>query len=111
MAAVVKHGTGKRVKQSGARGLVERLLAGPASGCNSFTVRTLFLEPDGRTAAVRHSAAVFYHVVEGKIVLSQDCGELDILETGDSAIVQEREKHTLMNLSKTKCSVLKVVPQ
>lgn len=108
---MVKHGAGKRVKQFGARGLSESLLAGPASGCNRFTVRSLLLEPDGRTAAVSHNSSVFYHIVEGKIIIRQDSGELEALKAGDSAIIPEREKHILMNISKKKCSILKVVPQ
>lgn len=111
MAVVIPHGKGSRVVETGASELRERLLAGPASGCGRFTVRLLSLNPGGHTSGGDQNHAVFYFVAAGKVALSHDSGELDVLSTGDSAIAHAREKHALRNLFESACSVLKVTAQ
>ena len=111
MAVLVKHARNTRVKQSGARGLSEALLTGPALGCSKFTVRRINLDEEGCTAAGSTDKVTFYFILSGKVVLSHQEGELDPMEPGTGAVTHPGERHHLRNIYKGSSTVLAVKEQ
>ncbi len=111
MAVIIRNPREIRIQEQGARGVKEALLAGPASGSNRFTVRRITLAPDGCTARTSFDRAVVYLVLSGRISLSHDNGELDLLSPGDSAILRSEEVHHLHNIDKFQAHIVKVASQ
>lgn len=111
MAVIVKHARNSRVEQSGTRGLRESVIAGPAAGCNRFTVKRITLEEDGRTANSLFSRSTVYFIHQGTVALSHEEGGLDHLKTGEAAVLHPDEEHFLKNLSKGKSIILAVTAQ
>lgn len=111
MAVIVKHTRDYRVEQSGTRGLKESLIAGPASGCNKFTVKRLTLDENGRTASTVYARSIVYFIHKGTVALSYEAGGLDPLKTGESAVIHPDEEHFLQNLSQGKSIILAVTAQ
>ncbi len=111
MAVVVKNPRESRVQQSGAAGLREALLAGPASGCSRFTVRRITLAPGGRTARNAWKGSVFYFLHSGRAALSHGEGELDHLSPGGAAVVHGEELHHFQNIGDVPAVILAVIPQ
>jgi len=111
MALITRTSRGIRIQQTGARGIREALLAGPASGSNRFTVRKIFLEADGCTARNSFDRTTVYFVHKGRISMSHGSGELDLLSPGDSVTVNPDELHHLHNIDKMKAVVIKVASQ
>ncbi len=111
MAVITRTPREKRIKESGARGIKEALLTGPASGSNRFTVKKIVLDPDGCTARTSFDRTVFYFIHNGRISISHDNGELDLLSPGDTATVHADEIHHLHNVDKLKAVVIIVAPQ
>lgn len=111
LAVVVKKPRESRVQQSGASGLREALLAGPASGCSRFTVRRITLAPGGRTARNAWKGPVFYFLHIGRAALSHGEGELDHLAPGEAAVVHGDELHHFQNIGDIPAVILAVMPQ
>ncbi len=111
MALITRTSQGKRIQQTGARGIREALLAGPASGSNRFTVRKIFLEPDGCTARASFDRTAVYFIHQGRISISHGSGELDLLAPGDAVTINPDEMHHLHNIDKMIAVVIKVVSQ
>lgn len=100
-----------RVVHAGARGLFEAVLAGPAAGCNRFTLRRIVLAEEGRTARFSPEQALVYFVHSGKAALSHGEGQLDHISPGDTAVIHSGESHHLMNIHPGKTVLLSVVSQ
>jgi quercetin dioxygenase-like cupin family protein len=111
MAVITRNPRGTRISEAGARGIKEALLAGPASGSNKFTVRRITIEPGGLTARTSFSQTTVYFVFQGRVALSHQGDELDMLKQGDTAIVHPGEIHHLHNIENTKSIVIKVASQ
>lgn len=111
MAVVVRTPKETRIKQPESTGISEALLAGPAVGCNRFTVRRITIAPGGRTARRHSQGGVTYFVHQGTVTLSHENGGLDTLESGDTAVVHRDEVHHLQNVSGGRSIVLAVYPQ
>ncbi len=111
MAVVTRNPRETRISEKGSRGVKEALLAGPASGSNRFTVRRISLDPDGCTARTSFDRATVYYVLQGRITLSHQDGELDLLSPGDTAVLHSEEVHHLHNIDKLEAVILKVASQ
>lgn len=111
MAVIVKHPREVRIEQAEARGLTEAVLAGPASGCNRFSIRRITIKTDGRTARTLPERGLVYFVHSGSVTLSHGQGELDHLEAGEAAVVHPGEAHHLQNIHSSSSIILAVVPQ
>ena len=111
MAVVTRSARDTRISEKGSRGIKEALLAGPASGSNKFTVRRITLEPGGITARTSFSQTAVYFVFRGRVALSHQGDELDMLKQGNTAIVHPGEIHHLHNIEDTKSIVIKVASQ
>jgi quercetin dioxygenase-like cupin family protein len=111
MAAITRNPRESRVQEKGARGIKEALLAGPASGCNRFTLRKIVLEPDGCTARTCFNQITVYFIHSGCVTLSHSEGDLDLLSEGNTAVVHKDEVHHLHNTGSTTASIIKVAPQ
>ena len=111
MAVIVKHTRDSRVEQSGTRGMRESLIAGPAAGCNKFTMKRITLDENGRTANTLFSRSTVYFIHQGSVALSHENGGLDPLKTGEAAVIHADEEHFLKNLSRGKSIVLAVTAQ
>ncbi|MCK5133760.1 MAG: AraC family ligand binding domain-containing protein [Candidatus Sabulitectum sp.] len=111
MAVVIRNPRETRIKESGAHGTSEALLAGPASGSNRFIIRRITLNPDGCTARVSFDRTVVYFVHKGRVTLSHDAGELDLLSPGDTAVIHPDELHHLHNIDKLKAVIIRVASQ
>ncbi len=111
MGVITRTPREKRIKESGARGIKEALLTGPASGSNRFSVRKIVLEPDGCTARTSFDRTVFYFIHEGRVSISHDNGELDLLLPGNTATIHPDEIHHLHNVDKLIAVVIKVASQ
>jgi len=111
MAAITRNPRESHIQEKGARGIKEALLAGPASGCNRFTVRRIVLQPDGCTARSCFTQAVVYFVHSGMVTLSHAGGDLDLLAEGNTAIIHPDEVHHLHNTGSSTAVVVKVASQ
>lgn len=111
MAVITRKPRERLIARSGAKGTREALLAGPASGCNRFTVKRLTLDADGITARLSEGAGAVYFLHSGAVTMSHGSGELDVLEAGDTAVVHPGEVHRLHNTHGGKSTVLVVTPQ
>ena len=86
----------------------ERLLAGPAQGCDRFTVRTLSLGPGGATPRTERPGSRLLQVLLGEVLLMDGDGGLTRLSTGDAAVIRPMERHHLLNESPGPARVLLV---
>ncbi len=111
MAVITRNPKETRIVEKGARGTREALLAGPASGCNRFTVRKISIDPDGCTARRSFDRPTVYFIQDGRVTLSHNDGELDLLFPGDTVVVSADEIHHLHNIDKTKVQIVKVASQ
>ena len=111
MAVIVKNPRETRLKQAEARGISEAMLAGPASGCNRFTVRRITIAVDGRTARTSFDHGAVYILHTGKVALSHGEGELDHLSPGETAVVHSEELHHLLNIHTSPSVIMAVVAQ
>ena len=111
MAVITRTPRESRIKERGAHGIKEALLTGPASGSNRFSAKKIILDPDGCTARTSFDRTVFYFIHEGRISISHDNGELDLLLPGYTATVHADEIHHLHNVDNLKAVVIKVAPQ
>lgn len=75
----------------------ERLLAGPAQGCDGFTVRTISLKPDGSTPRMELKGTRTVLLLEGDILLMDGDGALSKLSSGDVAVIRPGERHQFIN--------------
>ena len=111
LAIISRNPKETRIVEKGARGTREALLAGPASGCNRYTVRRITIDPDGCTARSSFDRPVVYFIHEGRVTLSHNDGDLDLLFPGDTVVVPADEIHHLHNIDKTKVKIVKVASQ
>jgi mannose-6-phosphate isomerase-like protein (cupin superfamily) len=111
MAVITRNPGNTHIVEAGARGIKEALLAGPASGSNKFTVRKIVIEPDGCTARTSFKSATVYIVFQGRVTMSHQDGELDVLSNGDTVVVHPDEMHHMHNMGMLKTTVLKIASQ
>ena len=76
----------------------ERLLVGPAQGCDGFTVRIISLKPDGSTSRMERSGTRMVLLLEGEVLLMDGDGALSKLSTGDVAVIRPGERHQFISL-------------
>ena len=89
----------------------ERLLAGPAQGCNGFTVRIISLKPDGSTPRTERNGTRTVLLLEGEVLLMDGDGALSKLSSGDVAVIRPGERHQLTNQFSTNAVLLQVDDQ
>ena len=111
MATIIKKNRFAQIREKGTKQIREALLAGPATGSNKMTLREIEIEPDGKTAGKAFVSPVIYFILDGKVVLSHNNGELDLLEQNNTVTLQKNEHHYLHNTSKTKTLVLMITSQ
>ncbi|MCD4707682.1 MAG: hypothetical protein K8S62_08070 [Candidatus Sabulitectum sp.] len=111
MAVITRNPREILIREKGGRETKEALLAGPAAGCNRFTIRRISLGPDGCTARTSFDRTTAYFIHRGRVALSHHDGELDLLSPGDTVIVHPDEAHHLHNIDKTEVVLIKVAPQ
>jgi len=111
MAVIIRAPRETRIIEPEARGVKEALLAGPAFGCNRFTLRRITIAREGRTARKHSPGGVVYFIHSGTVTLSHENGGLDTLEAGDSAVVHKDEVHHIQNVSGGNSIVLAASPQ
>lgn len=75
----------------------ERLLAGPAQGCDRFTFRLVSLKPDGSTPRMQRNGTRTVLLLEGEVLLMDGDGALSKLSTGDVAVIRPGERHQFIN--------------
>lgn len=111
MGVIIRTPREKRIKESGTRGVKEAILTGPATGSNRFSVKRIVLDPDGCTSRSSFDRTVFYFVHKGRVSISHDNGELDLLMPGNTATIHPEEVHHLHNVDKLMAVVIKVASQ
>lgn len=111
LATIIKKNRLTQIHEKGAKQVKETLLSGPATGSNKLTLRKIEIGPEGKTASKAFNLPVIYFILDGKVVLSHNNDELDLLEQNNTVTLQKNEHHSLHNTSKTKTLVLMITSQ
>lgn len=86
-----------RETSPGNRGVISRILAGPAQGCGDITVRMLSIKPEGRMAREEFDFQRVVTVVQGELLFMDGDGAVHIVSQGDVVIIRPYERHHFQN--------------
>lgn len=111
MATIIQKAKYSSISEKGASGIKEAILAGPATGSNRINLRKIHIEPNGKTSRKAFKQPVIYIILNGKILLFHDNGELDILKEDSVATLQKNEYHYLHNNGNKETLVLMIASQ
>ena len=87
----------RRCEGAGWRNAYESILAGPAQGCNSVTVRKLTIDTEGATPRRDYPGARIIHLLSGTVLFMDGDGATHMLEEGDTLVIDPGERHHMVN--------------
>ncbi len=96
----------KREMDAGYRNTTSRIIAGPAQGCNSVTVRILAIRPEGRVPRREYDSQRIITLLEGELLFMDGDGSMHMLGEGDTVIVHPHERHHFQNDSSKNARIM-----
>lgn len=94
------------IRGSGYSKVFKAVLAGPADGCNRFSLSAVSLRPGGHTPRESFAGGRAYHVLSGEVTLIDGDGTLHGLSSGCTAFLQPWEEFHLRNDSEDTAELL-----
>ena len=96
----------KRETDAGYRNTASRIIAGPAQGCNSITVRILTIRPEGKVPRREYDSQRIITLLQGELIFMDGDGSIYMLGEGDTVIVHPHERHHFQNDSSKNTRVM-----
>ncbi len=96
----------KRETDAGYKNTTTRILAGPAQGCNSVTVRVLTIRPEGRVPRREYDCQRILTLLQGELMFMDGDGSMHMLGEGDTVIVHPYERHHFQNDSSSNARIM-----
>ncbi len=96
----------KREMDAGYKNVTSRIIAGPAQGCNSITVRVLTILSEGRVPRREYDSQRILTLLQGELMFMDGDGSMHILGEGDTVIVHAFERHHFQNDSSSNARVM-----
>jgi|GEM_PF-467189 len=96
----------RRCEGAGWRRASQSILAGPAQGSNSVTVRKLMLDAEGATPRRNYSGMRIASILSGSILLMDGDGATHLLQEGDTVIIDPDERHHFVNGGSSPASLI-----
>lgn len=101
-----KSARAKRETDAGYRNTSSRILAGPAQGCNSCTVRVLTIRPEGRVPRREYDSQRIITLLQGELLFMDGDGSMHLLGESDTVIVHPHERYHLQNDSSKNARIM-----
>jgi glyoxylate utilization-related uncharacterized protein len=95
-----------KIRGSGYSKVFKAVLAGPADGCNRFSLSAVSLRPGGHTPRESFAGARAYHVVSGEATLIDGDGTIHRLSSGCTVLLHPWEEFHLRNDSEDTVELL-----
>ena len=96
----------KREMDAGYKNTTSRIIAGPAQGCNSCTVRVLTIRPEGRVPRREYDSQRIITLLRGELMFMDGDGSMHMLGEGDTVIVNPHERYHFQNDSSKNASIM-----
>ena len=96
----------KRMTDPGYRNTTMRILAGPAQGCNSATVKVLTIRPEGRVPRREYDSQRIMTLLQGELMFMDGDGSMHKLGEGDTVIVHPHERYHFQNDSSSNARIM-----
>ncbi|MBD3368742.1 cupin domain-containing protein [Candidatus Fermentibacteria bacterium] len=95
-----------KIRGSGYSKFFKAVLAGPADGCNRFSLSAISLRPGGHTPRESFPGGRAYHVLSGEVTLIDGDGMIHNLARGHTVFLQPWEEFHLRNDSEDTTELL-----
>lgn len=96
----------KRETDAGYRNTTTRIIAGPAQGSNSATVRILTIRPEGRVPRREYDSQRIITLLQGELIFMDGDGSIHMLGEGDTVIVHPHERYHFQNDSSKNARII-----